>query len=120
MSARPVRVQRRRTRGWQAPAGAVYVGRPTRWENPFLTRKRGRRWIVTTRDGKLVIAAADRREAHAIAVRLYRRALAEGPAGGALREEIREALAGRDLMCWCPTDLPCHADVLLEIANQPR
>ena len=113
MSAHPVRVQRRRTRGWRAPAGAVYVGRPTRWENPFLTRKRGRRWIVTTRDGQLVIAAADRREAHATAVDLYRRTLEEE----VIREEIREALAGRDLMCWCPPDLPCHADVLLEIAN---
>lgn len=26
-------------------------------------------------------------------------------------------LRGRDLACWCPLDLPCHADVLLEVAN---
>ena len=26
-------------------------------------------------------------------------------------------LRGRDLMCWCPLDQPCHADVLLELAN---
>jgi hypothetical protein len=26
-------------------------------------------------------------------------------------------LGGRDLACWCPLDRPCHADVLLEIAN---
>ncbi|WP_402465698.1 DUF4326 domain-containing protein [Isoptericola aurantiacus] len=31
--------------------------------------------------------------------------------------EIRARLAGRDLACWCPLDQPCHADVLLEIAN---
>ncbi|MBM4480356.1 DUF4326 domain-containing protein [Rhodococcus hoagii] len=31
--------------------------------------------------------------------------------------EIRAELAGRDLACWCPLDQPCHADVLLEIAN---
>lgn len=31
----PVRVQRRRTAGWRMPAGAVYVGRPTRWGNPY-------------------------------------------------------------------------------------
>jgi Protein of unknown function (DUF3631)/Domain of unknown function (DUF4326) len=31
--------------------------------------------------------------------------------------EIRSALHGRDLACWCPLDQPCHADVLLEIAN---
>jgi hypothetical protein len=27
------------------------------------------------------------------------------------------SLAGRDLACWCPLDKPCHADVLLELAN---
>lgn len=32
-------------------------------------------------------------------------------------DEIRAELAGRDLACWCPPDQPCHADVLLEIAN---
>lgn len=26
-------------------------------------------------------------------------------------------LCGRDLACWCPSDQPCHADVLLELAN---
>ena len=31
--------------------------------------------------------------------------------------EIRSELAGHDLCCWCPLDQPCHADVLLEIAN---
>ena len=32
-------------------------------------------------------------------------------------DEIRAELAGRDLACWCPLDQPCHADVLLELAN---
>jgi uncharacterized protein DUF4326 len=32
---------------------------------------------------------------------------------------VRAALRGRDLACWCPLDVPCHADVLLEVANQP-
>lgn len=32
-------------------------------------------------------------------------------------EEIRAELAGKDLACWCPLYEPCHADVLLEIAN---
>ena len=117
MSAHPVRVQRRRTRGWRAPAGAVYVGRPTQWENPVRIQRRRRKWIVTTRDGQLIIAAADRHEAHAVAVAFYRRLLAEHPRR---EEDVRAALAGRDLMCWCPPDLPCHADVLLEIANQPH
>lgn len=32
-------------------------------------------------------------------------------------EDIRTELAGRDLACWCPPGQPCHADVLLELAN---
>jgi hypothetical protein len=32
-------------------------------------------------------------------------------------DEIRAALAGHDLACWCPLDGPCHADVLLDVAN---
>lgn len=31
--------------------------------------------------------------------------------------EIRTALRGKDLACWCPLDGPCHAHTLLEIAN---
>ncbi|ETX26587.1 DUF4326 domain-containing protein [Roseivivax isoporae] len=33
--------------------------------------------------------------------------------------EIIRELRGKDLACWCPLDQPCHADVLLEIANRP-
>jgi len=29
-----------------------------------------------------------------------------------------EPLRGKDLMCFCPLDQPCHADVLLEYANE--
>jgi hypothetical protein len=48
------------------------------------------------------------------AVAMYRRWLDQRPS---LVAAAREQLAGRDLMCWCPPDQPCHADVLLEIAN---
>jgi hypothetical protein len=36
-----------------------------------------------------------------------------------LRALVRNLLHGRDLTCWCPLDQPCHADVLLELANAP-
>jgi hypothetical protein len=48
------------------------------------------------------------------AVELYRRALV------AVLKRYPDALAelrGHDLACWCPLDRPCHADVLLELAN---
>ena len=114
MSAHPVRVQRRRRGPAIRGCGAVYVGRPTRWQNPLRIRRRGRAWIVSTRDGGIVAEARSRLEAHATAVALYRHLLEKHPRR---EEDVRAALAGRDLMCWCPPDLPCHADVLLEIAN---
>lgn len=36
-----------------------------------------------------------------------------------LRRWAVAELAGKDLTCWCPPGMPCHADVLLEIANVP-
>ena len=82
----PARIQRRRSAGWRMPEGAVYVGRPSIWGNPF--RGPG-------------------------AVERYRSALLDDPTSG----EMLETLRGADLVCWCPLDRPCHADVLLELAN---
>ncbi|EPX82062.1 hypothetical protein Salmuc_02429 [Salipiger mucosus DSM 16094] len=42
-------------------------------------------------------------------------------AGAPPIEEIfamQTVLRGRDLACWCPLDRPCHADILLELANK--
>lgn len=89
---RPVRVQRRRTAGWRMPEGTVYVGRPTRWGNPFTIAEHGRDEAVAR----------------------YRVALLADPAR---LTAARQDLHGRDLACWCPLDLPCHADVLLKFAN---
>ena len=47
---------------------------------------------------------------------LYREALEAGELGFG-PDDVRRELAGRDLACWCPLDEPCHADVLLEVAN---
>jgi len=97
----PERIQLRRSRGWRKPPGAVVVARPTRWGNPYAV------------DGRIV-----RDRAHA--VELYRAMTAGSPE---LSAAARAELAGRDLACWCPLIAPdgsrgpCHADVLLEIAN---
>lgn len=93
------------------PEGAVYVGRPTEWANPWRV---GAPALIETPlpgavDGTLYV-----RElviTPEIAVALYRAAFTpDAP-------EARAELAGRDLACWCPLDQPCHADVLLELAN---
>ena len=110
----PKRIQRRRERGWRMPEGAVYVGRPSKWGNPY-------RWTEYARiplDDDRVIPDARRRS---WAVNDFRAAM--DPEHGFQvgqypdRATIRRELAGRDLCCWCPLDSPCHADVLLELAN---
>jgi hypothetical protein len=74
------------------PPGAVYVGRPTKWGNPFVIGRDGNREQVVTLFGKYL---NDRPELIAAA-----------------RAELR----GRDLVCFCAPQL-CHADVLRVIAN---
>lgn len=99
------RIQRQRTKGWKMPEGAVYVGRPTKWGNP-------------NRVGEYSWWLNREIESREEAVRLFRLA---GPwATGANRGSLAavEELRGKDLVCWCPLDEPCHADVLLEWANE--
>lgn len=93
------------------PEGAVYVGRPTEWGNP---------WTIGTiaiiewpwPSSVLEVSIREIEITPHIAVALYRWAFTPDV------EEIRAELAGRDLACWCPLDQPCHADVLLELANR--
>lgn len=98
----PQRLQRRRTAGWRMPTGALYVGRPTRWGNPFRVGDPNPWGEHQPMD-----------RAQAVAVFRYMVDTAYG------RDVIRAELAGWDLACWCPLNQPCHADVLLEIANPP-
>ena len=73
------------------PEDAVYVGRPTRWGNPFVIGKDGTREKV---------------------IKKYRNHLAHNPNLLFHLDELR----GKDLVCWCAPE-PCHADFLLELAN---
>ena len=109
----PTRIQQRRTAGWKKPAGAVAVGRGTRWGNPYRIEKHpgrpGSWWVLIGSHIKADVPFRD--VAVDLAVRLFRDLHA--------RHESRFAdLADKDLMCWCPLDQPCHADVLLELANR--
>lgn len=127
----PIRIQRRRTKGWRAPDGALYVGRGSRWGNPCTQIRTpaldGSEWEREGRLGKTsgmrhgfvhpdktvtshLVLDATREQA----VAMFRDWLVLVPG---LAEAARAELAGRDLMCWCPLDEPCHADVLLAAAN---
>lgn len=106
----PRRIQRKRSRGWRMPEGAVYVGRPTRWGNPWTPEKYWRAGY----SGSLNVALR-----HCVdAYRAWLLGL-EHWAHGELKPVPNIAeLRGKDLACWCPLNAPCHADILLEIANR--
>lgn len=161
----PQRIQRKRTKGWRMPEGAVYVGRGSKFGNPFeyrtpqgLVRYRPEAPEEWEYEGRISAHGAthpyygpdgtvtDYRVRYATRgelVRMYRRTILDPDRGmlgadpsngghlltywtgkahtGTLRtvttEVIRAELRGKDLSCWCAPDLPCHADVLLELAN---
>lgn len=91
----PKRIQRKRTKGWRMPDDAVYVGRPTVWGNPFRDAEWYRAWLT----GKRFHAGIPM------------------PFAALPPKPDLEPLRGHDIVCWCPLDQPCHADVLLELAN---
>lgn len=74
------------------PSGAVYVGRPTRFGNPFVIGRHGDRAAVVARFEAWLLANPD------------------------LLAAAKAELRGKDLVCWCAPEA-CHADVLLRIAN---
>lgn len=118
----PQRIQRRRTKGWRMPEGAIYVGRPTKFGNPFRPTKYGSRWLVID-DNDVTYEPWRNTRSSALwkCAELFDSDLTYWLGGRikyqpGLREAI-EHLRGHDLACWCPLSEPCHADVLLEVAN---
>ena len=85
------------------PANTVKVDRSTRFGNPFRVGDPGipdvpasiERFKAALRSGELV----------------------RDPESPFQTANLRAALRGKNLACWCPLDGPCHADLLLEIAN---
>lgn len=99
------------------PENAVYVGRPTRWGNPFRAVLEGEWWYVKDGEGNYWDAAHRGKDsAVRVCVRLYR-AWIEGKIG--IEYVDLAQLKGKNLACFCKEDEPCHADVLLELANKP-
>lgn len=114
----PVRIQRRRTKGWRAPEGAVYVGRPTHFGNPARIIRADHGLLVQWgENGGSVGVWPSEAEARCYATEAYRAWITQ-PEQADTRRLFRALLHGRDLTCWCPLDHACHADVLLELANE--
>lgn len=106
----PVRVQRKRAKGWRMPDGAVYVGRPGKWGNPYAVGDE------SAFMGANPVMGLDEPLTRADAAQLFDMALQGGHLDVSV-DDARAELAGKNLACWCRLDQPCHADVLLELAN---
>ena len=112
----PQRIQRKRTKGWRMPEGAIYVGRPTVWGNP---------WNIGSTAWTVKPGGWIDREPHPPLTREQAIASFRNSLEYQLSDDPShlDALRGRDLACWCPLEdadgnrVPCHADVLLELAN---
>lgn len=104
----PIRIQRKRTKGWRLPPNTVSVTHPGRYGN---TWKVGTIFKEDGADDPIYGTAE-------VVVQKFRddmvRLAQNHP------EQARAFLAplkGKNLACWCKPGAPCHADVLLEIAN---
>lgn len=121
MTEAPNRIQLRRTKGWRKPTGAIVVSRPARWGNPFQLDMLGRDLAVLLYSDLIRGVFNPNRLNHLPDAVFYPIADAKTAflrkLGGHPTELVRSELAGHDLACWCSLDQPCHADVLLEVAN---
>ena len=100
------------------PDDVVYVGRPSVWGNPYCVARIGKTtWQVTHHSSVLCeYVSRTGNEARSDAVERLRR-LFEHDRDPWGKDRVRSELRGRDLACWCPDGAPCHADLLIEIAN---
>jgi len=100
--ALPQRVQLKRSAGWKMPANTVKVDRTTRWGNPFTIAECGSAAIAVAQHGRWMRGEIG----------------APGGVEPPARDALRTALGGRNLACWCALNGPCHADLLLMLANK--
>ena len=91
---------------------AKRVTRPGRWGNPFSIEATSAKYGLEH----------DAAQAKAVALcgewlsGMLDNRLSPGPPPS--RAEIRAELGGHNLACWCRPGTPCHADVLISIANE--
>lgn len=111
MTELPKRIRLSRAKGWRMPENAVKVDRSTHFGNPFKVGEDGRTAMDCVRHFHLWIAGIWETSGQAkdqLDLMVHRAWLIK----------TLPNLVGKDLACWCALDKPCHADVLLRIANE--
>lgn len=124
----PERIQRKRTKGYRMPPNTVSVTRPGKWGNPFPADNDG----VMLHALSMGLDGEDPTDRATAAVDIFRIWLTGGkvnelvglmlPTGFGPAPKLRiiqRELAGKNLACFCALDKPCHATVLLDLANAP-
>ncbi len=132
----PKRIQRKRKKGWRMPAGCLSVTRPGIFGNPFIGPDavkahmawlRGTLWTATCDGCDQVLYFAEPRERLQVETNLFFMVPPSDQAGmhtaGLNEMKFRlmkrlKDLRGFDLACFCADGLPCHADNLIELANE--
>lgn len=138
---KPVRIQRKRVKGWRMPPNTVSVTRPGKWGNPFDFRPSDCCWLALSYGCR-----GDRLGRQEASVKAFCEWVQPPPKGKKLVrmergirignaakdfqigprfivgppptiDAIRAELRGKNLACFCALDRPCHADVLLKLAN---
>lgn len=103
----PERVQLSRKKGWRMPENTVKVDRTTRWGNPFRVGDQ----VQSDPSQPVAVCFSQQQAVEAF------RGFCEHAIGSSFVSAVRAKLRGKNLACWCPLDQPCHAEVLLELAN---
>lgn len=125
---KPARVQRKRTKGWRMPENTIYVGRPTKYGNPLkligdtiyidasYRRKVFDKWVISRE-------YSDIDDLMHLFWLIARGTLCADPDLEHWAKIYREnnfltELKGKNLACFCNLGKQCHADVLIELANE--
>lgn len=107
---KPMRIQRKRTRGWRIPENTVCVTRPGKWGNLFEVGSKVPDYCFERLSGLQKALFPNRTVVDAKgAVILFEKFQ--------LPSMNPRLLKGKNLACWCKEGEPCHGDVLLEKAN---
>jgi hypothetical protein len=104
----PQRIQISRAKNWKMPPNTVKVDRTTKWGNPYkegITPGNYASWFRADLTKEMKSPSGPTEPEHPFSVHLWN-----------IGQNINQ-LRGKNLACWCRPEAPCHADVLLELAN---
>ena len=119
------RIQRKRTRGWKMPSNTIYVGRPTKWGNPFKVGSYLNAWGKAFIATQLCKTAKEVKELYKSGI-LDKKITLENSLKWyemSIKFKIKHKvldineLKEKDLACWCSLDKLCHADILIKLCK---